>query len=797
MLSNYLKVAFRNILKQKFYSAINILGLSIGIASCLLIVLYINFELGYDKFHTDADRIYRVDLHGKIAGQEINTATTCGPLAGALESEVPEVAMATRLQQDNGYVIRYGDKVFTENNITYADSNFFEFFSFKLLKGDLKTALKEPNSIVVTEDMAQKYFGDAEPLGQVLELDKAFKVTGVVENPPFDSHFRFDFLFSASTANWLNSGVWLNNNLYTYFKLKPNTTTDNFPEHFNAFVEKYVGPDIEKFMGISLDAMKEQGGEYGYYLTKLTDIHLNSNSRDQIEASGEKSYIYIFMAVAGFILLIACINFMNLSTAKSAGRAKEVGLRKTLGSFRSHLIFQFLTESTIFAVVATLLAYFIVWQALPGFNYISGKQLTANLLLSPSFLLSALGIIILVGILAGSYPAFYLTSFNVSEVLKGKVRDGMKGGAIRSTLVVLQFSISIFLIICTGVIYHQLQYFQNRNMGIDRQNVLIINNTGYLENNREAFREALKKESNIVDASYTTNVVPGVNNTTLFRKPGSDTDHLMGRYYADYSHMNVLGFEMAAGRFFSEDFPSDSTSAVINEAAAKEFAWDNAVGEEFITFDNDNETKIKIVGIIKDFNFESLRTDIRPLIIQLGTRSNQMMLRYQGDAQNAIATAEKNWKEIAPNQPFDYVFLDQSFDALFRSEQRMGYIFSIFTGLAIFIASLGLIGLSAFTAERRTKEIGVRKVMGASNTSVLIMLNKEFTRLIVVSFILAAPFSWWMMTKWLADFSYRTSIDPWIFVMAGLSTFIIAWLTVSWQSYKAARANPVVSLKSE
>lgn len=799
MLKNYFKIALRNILKQKFYSFINVAGLSIGIASCLLIILYVNHELSYDRFHKDADRIYRVDLHGKIANQEIFTATTCAPMAQALENEVPEVENATRILQDDQYVMRYNDKVFTEDNIIYADSNFFDFFSFPLVEGQAKTALSRPRNIVLTEEMAEKYFGNISALGKMIAIgDEAHQVTAVVETPPYNSHFRFDFLISASTLDFLNNGIWLNNNLYTYFKLQENASIDNIQEKLDGLVEKYIGPEMEQFMGVSLAQMREQGGTYGYYLTKMTDIHLRSDSRDQMEPSGEMVYIYIFITIAGFIILIACINFMNLSTARSASRAKEVGLRKTLGSVRSNLIIQFLIESLLFSLVATLLAYLIVYQVLPLFNFITGKPLSTDLIVSPAFVGLGLLIIVLVGILAGSYPAFYLTSFDVVDVLKGKVREGMKGGKIRSILVVLQFSISIFLFICTGIIYHQLQYFSDKNLGMDKNNVVILNNAGLLDQSRKAFKNSLEQESNIAAASYTTNVVPGINNTTLFRKPGSASDHMMGRYYADNDHRDVLDFKIKSGRFFSKEFPSDSSAAVINEAAAREFGWKEPVGEEFITFrDNGMEQRVKIIGVVKDFNYESLKSQIRPLIMQFTPEADKMMIRYKGGPQEAIATIKKHWETVGPDEPFEYEFLDQSFDSLFRAEQRIGYIFSLFTGLAIFIACLGLMGLSAFTAEKRTKEISIRKILGASDGSVLVMLNKEFTRLVLFSFIVAAPVAWWIMEKWLQDFAFRIAIAPWIFIAAGILTLVIAWITVSWQSYKAAISNPVDSLKSE
>jgi putative ABC transport system permease protein len=800
MFQNYFKLALRNILKYKFFSAINILGMSIGIAACLLLTLYVVDELSYDRFHTDADRIYQVGLHGKIGGQDIMTSTTCPPMAEALVKEVPGVDEATRIANFWGAPsLKFGDKVFTEEKVFYADSNFFSFFSYKLLEGDAKTALLEPNSVVVTKSIAVKYFGSESPLGKLVTIggDKTFKVTGVTPDAPRNSHFIYSVLLSSSSGEHLRTDVWLNNYLQTYFKLGKTTTLSSVENKFQDLVVKYVGPEIEKFMGVTIKQMQEQGGAYGYYTTPLTDIHLKSKSQHDLEPGGNIMYVYYLGGIGIFIILIACINFMNLSTARSAGRAKEVGLRKTLGSLRGQMIRQFLTESIVYSFIAVGFAVVLCYFLLPQFNILSGKQLGFDIFTDPTFVIAIVALILFVGVVAGSYPAFYLTSFNAVEVLKGKVRAGIKSKGVRSTLVVFQFALSIFLIIFTGVVYQQISYMQERNLGIDKHNVLVLPNAGRLQNNRDPFKNALAQQTGIVRSSYTNNSFPGVNNTTVFKSGGSEQDHIMGVYYADYDHLDVMKFELKEGRYFSKDFPSDSSGILINEAAAKEFGFVNPLNEEIIYNDDGKAERLRVLGVIKDFNFETLKLKVRPLAIRLTNESYQLMVRYEGNPQAVLATVEKLWKEHAPNEPFDYSFLDQRFDELFRSEQRMGQLFSVFSGLAIFIACLGLFALAAFTAEQRTKEIGIRKAMGATTTGLTILLSREFTKLVLIAFTPAAIAAWFVVDSWLKRFEYRVEINPLIFIASGVAAIIIAWLTVSFQSIKAATTNPVNSLRYE
>jgi putative ABC transport system permease protein len=801
MLKNYITIALRNIGKYKFFSAINILGMTAGITACLLIILWVSDELTFDRFHADADRIYQVGLHGKLAGQDVRTATTCPPMAAALVSEFPEVEAATRIAPYYSKpAIRIGDNVFTQDKVIFADSNFFEFFSFKLLEGDRKTALLEPNSVVLTSSTATKFFGKEAAMGKVFTIDdpnRAYKVTGIVEDPPSNSHFDFKMIISADSNEGLKGNVWLNNWMYTYFKLRTGSDLKGVYDKFVPLVEKYVGPEMEKFMGVTIKQMGEQGGEYGYYATKITDIHLRSQSQHDILPAGNILHVYLFAGIGLFILIIACINFMNLSTARSAGRAKEVGLRKTLGSVRSQMIWQFLSESMIYSLVAVLLALIACYSLLPSFNELADKSLTMDVLLSPLFVGSIIALIVFVGVVAGSYPAFYLTSFNAVEVLKGKVRAGMKSKGVRSMLVVLQFFISISLIIFTVVVYQQIQYMNKQNLGLNKDNVLILKNTHRLGNNRDAFKNALAQQTGVEKLSYSNNNFPGVNNTTIFKAAGSEQDHIMGVYYADYDHADVLKLSLSEGRYFSKDFPSDSSAILLNEAAVREFGFDKPIGEEIIFNDDNRMTRLKVIGVIRNFNFESFKNQIRPLSVRLTNNANNLMIRFQGNPQDIVSDTEALWKKHAENQPFEYSFLDDEFDGLFRGEQRMGFIFTIFTGLAIFIACLGLFALAAFTSEQRTKEIGIRKALGASAGSLVVIMSKEFTKLVLIAFLPAAAFGWYLSTEWLAEFAHRIQINPVIIILSGVAAILIAWLTVSYQAFKAAATNPVKALRYE
>lgn len=802
MLRNYFIVAIRNILKQKFYSFINILGLTIGIAATLFIILYINDELSFDRFHTHIDQMYRVGLKGRLAGQEVNVAATPPPLAQAMVKEVPGVEAAIRMWQWEDVVIRYEDQVYTEDLIFHTDSNFFEFFTFKMIEGDPKTALKEPNSIVLTESVASKFFGDGEKLGRILTFsndNKAMKVTGVVEDPPHNTHFNFNYLVSFSSNDFGKSDQWLSNSLYTCFLVNENADVDEIERKLNEdLIPKYVGPQLQQFLGISLEQFLENDGAYGYFINPVKDLHLYSSVQFDLGTPGDIDYIYIFAAIGLFILIIASINFMNLSTAKSARRSREVGMRKTFGSLKRQLIAQFLIESIIYSLMAVLLAVILVAVLLSEFNQLSGKDLNFISLLQLELIGGTFLLILIVGILAGSYPAFYLTSFRITEVLKGKVSSGTRSRTVRGGLVVLQFAISILLIICTILVYNQLQYTQNKNLGFNKERVIVISNVDRLNSNRKAFKDALMQESAIVAASYSNSMIPGVNNTTIFRKPGLDEDHIIGMYFADYEHSEVLGFELAKGRIFSRDFPSDSTAILVNEAVVDEMGWEDPIGEKLISFNGPQPMELEVVGVLKDFNFESLRERVRPILIRLGDFGNVMGVRYRtDDPRQAINLIENKWKEFASSEPFEYQFLDDNFENLYRSEQRMGTLFSIFTLLAIVIACLGLFGLAAFTAEQRTREIGIRKTMGATGFIIARLMSMEFIKYILIAFLIAIFPAYYFISNWLENFAYRIDIGLWVFVVSGMMGMVIALLTVSFQAIKAARINPATTLRYE
>jgi putative ABC transport system permease protein len=802
MLKNYILVAFRNITRQKFYALLNVLGLTVGISACLLITLYVKDEISFDRFHQDADRIYRINLDAKLSAQEIAVAVSSPPLAPALVNEVPEVESAVRVLGTGNPVIKYGEKAIAQENVFFADSNFFTFFTFPLLEGDPNTVLAQPNTLVLTERSAEKYFGKETAVGKLLSVGNdttTYMVTGVAQNPPANAHFKFEVILAGESAPQFKDPIWMNNFLYTYFKIYPNASATVVKQKLDDLTVKYIGPNVEQFMGMSLEQFKQQGSRFGYTIIPLTDIHLHSHYQAEIEPQGDIQYIYLFSAIAIFMLIIACINFMNLATARSAGRAKEVGLRKTLGSLSSHLIAQFLAESFLFSLIAALLALATVYLILPLFNFLAGKELLFESLLHTQLLMVLAGVIVLVGLLAGSYPAFYLTSFKVTEVLKGKVREGMKGGTVRSGLVVFQFSISIILIIATTVIYQQMQYAQNKNMGLNRDKVLVLSNTGQLGAQANPLKKAIADQSNVVATSY-SNSVPALNTdgASPFRVEGSEEDHLVVRYFTDYDHLETMAFTLTEGRFFSRDFPTDSSAIVVNEAVLREMGWSEAVGKELLGYNRGGRVPYKIVGVVKDFHFESLRNNVRPTAMFLNTNvMNYLSVRFTGNPREAVASVESLWKNYAGNEPFEYTFLDQSFDTLFRSEQRLGSLFTTFTVLAIFIASLGLIGLAAFTAEKRTKELGIRKVLGASELSLVNLLSVEFAKLVFIALILAVFPAWYFASQWLHGFAFRISLSIWVFVGAGAMALAIALLCVVFQALRTARINPAKSLRYE
>jgi putative ABC transport system permease protein len=801
MLRNYFLVAIRNIRKQRLFAAINIAGLTVGIASCLFIFIYVLDELSFDQFHTDAKNIYRIGLEGRIAGQEFLTTNSCYPVGPAMKEEIPGIMEFSRIwQAGNTLVFSYEDHSFSEKKTFYVDSNFFSFFSFVLVEGDPNTALKEPNTIVLTEDLAVKYFGKESALGKMLVIGaekRSFKVTGVARKAPANSHFQFNALMSFITADNQIFKGWTGNSLQTYVRKDDLTDQATINLKLEDLVAKHVGPEIEQ-LGLTFEEFKKQGGKYSYTAYPLVDSHLRSTFTDDFEPPSDIKYVYIFTAVGIFILLIACINFMNLSTARSAGRAKEVGLRKTLGSAKHQLIGQFLAESLLYTLIALVMALGLAYLALPSFNFLSGKDLSLHVLLNPLFIASVAGMVLVIGLLAGSYPAIYLTGFNPVDVLKGKLRSGMKSKGVRSILVVVQFTVSIILISATLVVFQQLTYMQTKSLGIDKNKVITLQNMRNVGKSRIAFKEQLDKKSGILTSSYTDNIFPGINNINVFRIAGSEQDRLLASYRADWDHQDVLKFTLKTGRFFSRDMASDSTACLINEAAVRELGWtlENALEGEILDFSAEPK-KIRVIGVMEDFNYESLKNQVRPLVIQLSDYHRQLMVRYDGDPREAVSAIEQLWKEFAPGIPLEYSFMDEDFDALFRAEMRMRDLFTVFSGLAIFIACLGLFALAAFLTEQRTKEIGIRKAMGASVEGLTLTLSKEFMVLVGIAFVLAVVPAWYFLNQWLNSFAYRIELNLVVFLVAGFLAFAVATLTIGFQALKAAKANPVNSLRYE
>lgn len=807
MFKNYLKVAFRNIFKNKFYSFLNILGLSIGITAAVLIIIYIQDELNFDNFHPQVEEKYVIGLEGKIGNQEIEGFFTPPILGATIAEETPGVIQTTRTNNLGELVVRHEAQSYTERNVIFADSNFFDFFGYELLEGDPETVLKGPNKTVITPSIASKYFGSRNPIGMTFEVGTQrtlYEVTGLIAEPKNNSHLNFNVVLSYSTNPFSRNETWLSNSINTYMQIHPESNPEVVEAALDELVIKYAGAEIEQFMGVTIEQMREAGNKYGYFATPLLDLHLNAADIDNsFEPAGDITYIYIFSIIGVFLIIIACVNFMNLSTASAAGRAKEVGLRKTLGGERGEMIRQFLFESISYVIIAAIISIGLMYLALPWFNTLSGKFLSLEILFEPWFIGIFISLIILVGLIAGSYPALYLTAFHPVDVLKGSVVRAAKGGRFRQVLVGAQFFISIGLIACTILVNQQLQYMQNRNLGINKEQSIVLTNLARLDGNQEAFKEALNSDTKVISASYSNFTVPGTNNITLFQRPNRDTDYIMAVYFADYQHQEALEFEMVEGRYFSEDFPTDSTALVINQSAVSELGFEESpIGEEIIfpgaASSPDELPVYTVIGVMKDFNFQSLRENIMPLAIGLTETANEMIVRFRSeDPRDAVDFIETTWGEFAANDPIDYTFLDDDFDALFRQEQRLGNVFTAFTVIAIIIACLGLLGLSAYMAEQRTKEIGVRKVLGASIPSILGLLSLEFLKLIAISFVLAIPVSWYFVNGWLQNFAYRTDINPLVFLGTALVTLLIVLLTISWQTIKAASMNPVRSLKSE
>jgi len=817
MFKNYIKIAWRNLRKNKLYSIINVTGLSVGVACSMLIFLFVSNELSFDDFHENGANIYRATREGNIGDNEFEFPFTPAPLASVLLEEVPEIDQAVRMRNIGSYLVKRPEmqQSFKEHRLLYADSGFFELFTFPLIEGNPKRQFTEPNTIAISKSAAQKYFRDESPLNKSLVLDggETYLITGVFEDFPTNSHFQADFLLSMSNLSRASNTSFTSNNFFTYFSVQPGLTPSEINAKINQVVDKYLEPQIIQFMGKTLEELTATGNYYVIKSQALHDIYLNSEFTNDIGLMGNRNYAYLFSAIAVFIIVLASINFMNLSTARSANRSKEVGVRKALGSKKSNLIRQFLVESILVSLISFIIGLFLVLILLPVFNDLTGKNLVF-----PDYSFAFVFIVTLsalfVGTLAGIYPAFYLSSFKPIETLKGKVSLGSGNASIRSGLVVFQFFISILLIIGTIAIYQQLQFIQNKELGYKKDQVILVNDAYMLDDQRQSFKEEVKKLANVQQASFSGFLpVSGYNRSdNTYWKEGEEPteDNLVSTqiWSVDQHYLDAYGMELVKGRNFQEGKASDSTAVIINEAAFKEFGFTdfddqnyvqtNAFDSETGQFSHNIFDKFKVIGVVKDFHYESLKTDIGPLALTLNRSSSVLAVKLaNNDISTALGEIKSIWGKFDSTLPFSYTFLDEEFNSMYNAEMRLGKIFTIFAGLAVFIGCLGLFALASFMAEQRTKEIGIRKVLGASIKGIVMMLSKQFSKLIIIAFVLAVPIAWWGISQWLESYTYKISLGWDLFLLAGVVSFIIAWITVSYHSIKAAMGNPTDSLKSE
>jgi len=825
MFRNNFKTAWRNLMRNKVNSMINIGGLSIAIASVIFILLYVKDELSFDRFFKNVDHIFQVNSNYSDKGV---TGTTGGNTAPAVTptmlSMYPEIESYARIYRPGDVMVRYeanpkNTAYFTERHLMAVDSNFLQVFNYPLLQGSAASCLQKPDGVVITESTAKKYFGHENPVGKVLLFDtdkKPFTVTAVLKNIPAQSTFQFDLLtpINAYPVVKKRSWNWFWLQVNSYVKLKQNVLVDKasvakLEAKFPTMVKERA---FDKDHGRDFEEFTKKGNKIEYGLMPFTDVHLYAipmQSPARLTNLGDIKYVYIFSAIAFFIIVLACVNFMNLSTAQSVKRSKEIGIRKVLGSEKKQLIIQFLSEAMVYSIISTVLAIFLVLISLDAFNTVSGKSFDLHSIFSTTTIIFILCLCIVTGLLAGMYPAFYLSSFKPVVVLKGMkiFKNSLGNLLIRNGLVIFQFTVSIALIICTMVVFRQLKYTQQRDMGLNKENVIEIANTKRLGNIEETFRRELANQPGVIDAAISGSIPSKGVFGDGYEPEATETDKPilsdigLSSFMVDEHFIPTFKMQILDGRNFSKDF-NDSASVILNETAVKQIGWKEPVGK-YLGYSG-NDQKFKVIGVVKDFNVESFHQLIEPFALfhtsskTYGVNSSFISVRIKpGTTSTSLNNIETIWKSFLPATPFDYSFLDEEFESLYRSEQRMGKVFGIFTFLSIFVACLGLFGLSIYTAERRRKEIGVRKVLGASVQNVVGLLSRDFLKLVLIATMIACPVAWFAMDKWLQDFVYRIQIAWWIFVAAGSLAILIALLTISFQSIKAATANPVKSLRTE
>jgi len=802
MLKNYFKTAWRNLRRNKVFSLINILGLAVGLTCFMLIAVFVYHELSYDKYSANARDIYRVNLSVTGNGDVAVYPNVDLAVGQGMKNAFPEVKAVTRISPASDFV-KYNDIQFKEQHLAFADSNFLQLFSIPLIEGNAADALVHPNSIVISKLFAKKYFPGGDLLGKSLMIgihNAVYKVTGVIDKVPDNSHFHFNAFLSLSTFPVTNA-TWSNLGYHTYLVLNKNTDPGKLAAKFPQLVAKYVVPEIQHDMGVSLVEAQKSVNTFRFWLQPLTDIHLRSNTKFELEPAGDIQYVYIFSALALFILLLACVNFTNLSTARAVKRAREVGIRKVMGSIKRKLVIQFLTESILFAFLAMLCAYALIFVLLPYYNRLSNMTIGFDFFLGYQFISVMFAVSFLAGILAGIYPAFFLSSLNTIKVLKGSSLQGSQKNLLRSGLIVFQFFVSTALIIATIIVYQQLHFMQNKKLGYDKEQVLFLPDARLLGRDQTAFKQKLLGDSRVLSASISRSVPGGdiMDGTEIYPKneTSNGTEIHANIYHIDYDYLPSLGMHVLQGRNFSKDFATDSSGILINEAAVRELGWtnDHAVGKSIV---RSGQQELKVVGVVADFNYASVKQKIAPMMMVLGGNFGGLIIKIKTtDVKGFLDGLAKQWETFNPPGPLEYHFLDEKYAALYAGEQRTQQIFFVFAILAIIIASLGLFGLSAFVMEQRSKEIGIRKVLGASVNNVLLLLSKEFLILVGISFIISVPVTGWAMHVWLRDFAYRVDISAPVFIVAGMAALLIAAVTISFQAIKSAIANPIISLRSE
>lgn len=814
MIRNYILIALRNLWKKRSYASINIGGLAIGLATSIFIFLYVINEFSYDRFHDKSERIYKAWISGMMPTGEINDAVTAGPMAAALIADYPEVEQVVRLRKHGSFLVRKGDRVFneTDDDFLFTDSTFFDLFSFKLLKGDPRTCLKEPRSIVLTEEYAKKYFGEEDPIGQSLKIEQDTNVsviTGVMQDFPENSHFHAKMLGSINTLPGTEDNLsWVNQNFHTYLVLAEGTDVEAFEAGLYDMVVKYVGPIVQQAMGIDLEQFEAAGNSYGYRLIPLTDLHLRSNLRFNIEPPGNPLYVYLFLVAAILILVIAGINFMNLATAQSSSRSQEVGLRKVVGSSKPQLIAQFLTESVVLSLLALAVAVILVNILMPGYNNLIQKNLNFNIF-DRSWILPLLVLFaIFIGIFSGGYPAFVLASFKPSAVLSSSKSSGTAGkGTLRKILIVTQFTTTVVILLGTVVVNRQLTYMQKKDPGFGRDDVLVVHRSDVLEESIDAFKQEIIQHSNVLMAANSTHIPSGgfMGNAHWLEGRGTDDIFTLATYRTSYDFDEALDLELLQGRFFSRDMPTDSVGIVVNEAALKVLGIEDPLNTRFFqpSYRGDPDEFMPIIGVVKDFHFESMANEIKPMAIHFmeGNQAGKLILKLgDGNRKATIAFIQGKWEALTSEHPFEYTWLDEEISTMYEDERNTGQLLGIFSFLSIVVTCLGLLGLISYATSQRRKEIGVRKIMGASIKVIMTLFSKETSILLGISALLSVP-AYFGVRAWLQKFAYHLDFQ-WgfyflVLAMVSLFVLLIALLTVSIHTYRAASANPVDCLRYE